>query len=79
MAEKMKFYYDKDNDILDISVGKPRKAISKELGNDILIRVLPKTNKIVGLTVINFEQRFSKSSHKQTLPISAEFMAVAAN
>ena len=79
MVEKMKFYYDKDNDILDISVGEPKKAVSKELGNDILIRVLPKTNKIVGLTVINFEQRFSKSSQKQTLPISAEFMAVAAN
>ncbi|MFA4889916.1 MAG: DUF2283 domain-containing protein [Candidatus Omnitrophota bacterium] len=76
MAEKMKFYYDKRNDILDISVGKPKKAVSKELGKDILIRVLPQTNKIVGLTVLNFEQRFSKTDQSQSLPIEAEFVAV---
>ena len=79
MAEKIKFYYDKNNDVLDISLGKPCKAISKELGNDVLIRVLPKTNKIVGLTVMNFEHRFSKSTHKQILPVTAEFMALASN
>lgn len=76
MAEKIKFYYDKRNDILDISVGRPKKAISKELGNDILIRVLPRTNKIVGLTVLNFEQRFSKTGQSQSLPIEAEFSSL---
>lgn len=76
MAEKIKFYYDKKNDILDISVGRPRRAISKELGNDILIRVLHRTNKIVGLTVLNFEQRFSKTDQSQSLPIEAEFLSL---
>jgi uncharacterized protein YuzE len=75
MAEKIKFYYDKKNDILDISVGRPKKAISKELGNDILVRVLPRTNKIVGLMVLNFERRFSKTEQSQNLPIEAEFIA----
>lgn len=76
MAEKIKFYYDKKNDILDISVGSPKKAISQELGNDILIRVLPRTNKIVGLTVLNFERRFSKTDQSQSLPIEAQFIPV---
>lgn len=75
MAEKIKFYYDKKNDVLDISVGRPKKAISKELGNDILVRVLPRTNKIVGLMVLNFERRFSKTEQSQSLPIEAEFIA----
>lgn len=73
MAERIKFYYDKKNDILDISVGRPRRAISHELGNDILVRFLPGTNKIVGLTVLNFEHRFSKTDQSQSLPIEAEF------
>lgn len=76
MAEKIKFYYDKKNDILDISVGSPKKAVSQELGNDILIRVLPRTNKIVGLTVLNFERRFSKTDQSQSLPIEAEFISI---
>ena len=77
MAEKINFYYDKKNDILDISIGRPRKSISKEVGNDILIRILPNSNKIVGLTVLNFERRFSKVEKSQSLPIEAEFLSVS--
>lgn len=75
MAEKLNFYYDKKNDILDISIGRPKKAVSQELGNDMLIRLLPHTAKIVGLTVLNFERRFSKTHHSQDVPIEAEFVA----
>ncbi len=60
MAEKINFYYDKANDILDISAGKSKKAISQESGNDVLVRVSPTTNKIIGFTVLNFERRFIK-------------------
>ena len=34
MAEKMSFSYDKEGDILDISVGLPQKALSKEISDD---------------------------------------------
>jgi uncharacterized protein YuzE len=76
MADKIKFYYDKKNDILDISVGKTKKAMSQELGNDILIRVLPRMSKIVGLKVLNFERRFAKTNQSQSLPIEAEFISI---
>lgn len=75
MADKIKIFYDKKNDILDISLGRPRRSLSKELGNDILVRVIPRTNKIVGLTVLNFEQRFSKTEQSQSLPVEAEFVS----
>jgi uncharacterized protein YuzE len=74
MEGRINFYYDKDGDILDISVGKPRKAISKEAGDDILIRVIPGTNKIIGLTILNFEKRFSKRDNVQTLPINGRLI-----
>lgn len=75
MAEKLRFFYDKDNDILDISVGKPKKAISQELGNDVLVRVSLKTNKIIGFTILNFEKRFKLKKESQSLPIEAEFIS----
>lgn len=76
MVGKINFYYDKKGDILDISIGRPRKAISREEGDDILVRVLPNTNEMVGLTILNFEKRFSKIKEKaEPLPIFAEFFA----
>lgn len=30
-------FFDKEGDVLDISIGDPREAISKEVGGDILI------------------------------------------
>jgi uncharacterized protein YuzE len=49
MEEKIIFWFDKKGDVLDISIGKPKKAISKELGEDIIVRVDPKKKSIVGL------------------------------
>ncbi|SNQ60879.1 hypothetical protein [Candidatus Methanoperedens nitratireducens] len=33
MEKKLKFFFDKKGDVLDIAIGKPRKDISKEIGN----------------------------------------------
>jgi len=41
--------FDKKGDVLDISIGRPKKTISKELGEDIIVRVDPKKKSIVGL------------------------------
>jgi uncharacterized protein YuzE len=61
MEEKIIFWFDKKGDVLDISIGKPKKAISKELGEDIIVRVDPKEKSIVGFTILNFTKRFEKS------------------
>ncbi len=69
--EKMMFWFDKEGDILDISIGKPKAAISKEIGGDVMLRVDPKTNEVVGFTILNFEKRFtgSKKPEEISLPI----------
>lgn len=71
MEKKMKFFFDKEGDILDISLGEPEEAISREIGDDIIVRINAK-DEIVGLTVLNFEKRFEKSD-KEDIPLSAKF------
>lgn len=56
MAEKMMFSYDKDGDVLDISIGKPQKAISREIEDDFFVRLDPDTKRIVGFSILNFEK-----------------------
>ena len=45
--------YDDEADVLYLSFGKPRAAITEEVGN-IGIRIDEKTKKIVGITVMQF-------------------------
>lgn len=55
MAEKlMNLFYDRKSDVLYISIGLPQEAISKELGDDILIRVKPDTGEGYRLYYIKF-------------------------
>lgn len=71
--EKMNFLYDKRGDVLYISIGSPQKAISREMENDILLRMNPETSEIVGLTILNFTERFSDIENQQSFPVSAKF------
>ena len=72
MAEKMSFSYDKEGDILDISVGLPQKALSKEISDDFFVRV-DEQGKIVGFMILNFEKRCGNKAAEK-IPIEAEFM-----
>lgn len=63
-SKKMSFSYDKKADVLYLSVGKPKKSISREIEDGILLRVDSKTKQITGLTIIDFESRFQKAKPK---------------
>ncbi|MBU4373749.1 MAG: DUF2283 domain-containing protein [Euryarchaeota archaeon] len=76
MEKKLKFFFDKEGDVLDIAIGEPKEAISKEIGNDIVMRIDPKTKKIVGFTILNFEKRFEHMAMAETIPITATFVQV---
>lgn len=77
MAE-MKFMYDKEGDVLDISIGDPKPAICQELGNDMVVRRDRKTRELVGFTILNFEKRFEKSRKPSELKIPVEIQLTAA-
>jgi uncharacterized protein YuzE len=76
MEGKIMFWFDKEGDVLDISIGKPRVAISKELGEDIIVRIDPKKKEVVGFTILNFTKRFEslKEYEKIDLPLKGKIV-----
>lgn len=74
MEKRLTFSFDKEGDILDISIGKPKKVISREVDDDFFVRVDPKTKKVVGFSIINFEKWFKDETDKKVVPIKAEFL-----
>lgn len=66
-------YYDRDADTLYLTVGEPRPAISREIGDDILLRIDPDTGSIVGMTVLNLSDRFGTLDEPGSLPVSLVF------
>ncbi len=69
MEKTIMFFYDKDNDIMDISFGKPKVAISEEADDDIVVRIDPKSREILGFTIINFANVFLKRFATKEKPI----------
>jgi len=55
---KIEYDYDKYSDVLYISFGKPKKAISKELESGVIVRFDPFTSKCLGVTVVDFRETF---------------------
>ena len=73
MDKKLIFSFDKEGDVLDISIGKPRKAISEEIKEDVFVRKNPKTKEIVGFMILNFQKRFKKLGNIEEIPLKAVF------
>lgn len=74
MEKKLRFAFDKEADVLDISIGAPKKAISREVDDDFFVRIDPKTKKVIGFSILNFEKWFKDESDKKIVPIKAEFL-----
>ena len=56
MTKTFNFKYDPETDILNVSFGKARKAISIEQEPEVYVRVDPKTRETVGFTVLGFKK-----------------------
>lgn len=76
MEEKLRFAYDKEGDVLDISIGEPRKAISSEIGDDLFVRKDIKTGEVVGFSILNFSKWFKSINDYRTIPMAAKFTVV---
>lgn len=76
MDKMMQLFYDKEGDVLYLSVGDPRPALSEEVGDDVLVRVDRETGEVVGLTVLNFSTRFSSLKSPHILPVEIALKAL---
>ena len=69
------FGYDKEVDVLYISLGTPRKGMQYlELNNNQILRVDPKTKEIVGITIMDFSKQFSGEHYLSKIPVMASFL-----
>jgi len=72
------YYYDTEADVLYFSKGEPTEdAISREVGDDVVARVNPKTGETVGFTVLNFMKRAKEKTKSVSLPFQLELTPVA--
>ncbi|MBI4153897.1 DUF2283 domain-containing protein [Candidatus Woesearchaeota archaeon] len=53
----MEFHYDPEGDILDVNIGKPKAAISREIDDDFFVRIDKNAKKVVGFMVMNFGKK----------------------
>lgn len=65
--------YDPHTDILHVSFGKAKKAISVEQEPEVYVRFDEKTHEILGLTVLGFKQNFLSRKHDLTIQPSIPF------
>jgi len=56
--ERIIMSYDREADTVYISFGKPKKAVSEEIDQYVVVRRDPKTKKTVGITITNFSKYF---------------------
>ena len=47
--------YDQESDILDLTIGQPREALTESLDNTTFLRVIPSTLEIVGWGVLGYQ------------------------
>lgn len=73
MEKELKFFYDNEGDVLDISVGEPTNAVSEEIDDDVFIRVDNTTKEIVGFSILNFTSWFKDLRSEKKIPITARF------
>ncbi len=71
MAKVLTYTYDKKRDVPYVSVGQPQEAISREVQPGIFVHLHPRTRKVVGYTLLDFQRRASRSGKKPKAPAFA--------
>ena len=57
--ECLTLQYDAESDVLYASLGAPQAALSYEVAEDVLLRYVPPSRRVVGVTVIDFTRHYS--------------------
>ena len=72
MGKEIRMVYDEEGDILDVSIGAPEDAISKEVEDDFFLRVEPDSGEVVGFSILNFRKWFKDAKDTKILPVKAD-------
>lgn len=69
MDESVNFAYDPKADVLYVSQGDPRPAISEEIEPGVLLRKDPDSGEVIGMTVIDFTKHWPRSPSSMSMPV----------
>jgi uncharacterized protein YuzE len=76
MRKEVRFHYDREADAPYLSLGKPQKARTVEIGEDFVLGLHPKRRQVVGTAIINFSRHFPQlPPGRPDLPTSGSFNA----
>ncbi len=73
MKSKLNFLYDQGADVLYVSKGHPVYSDYVELNDDIILRLDPATQEVVGFTIVDFVGRFTKQGLPLSVPLNVTF------
>ena len=77
MKKQLYYHYDSEADVLYFSQGKPSaKSLTQETGDDIILRLDPKTREATGFTILNFTKRARGKTSALSLPLSIQLSPV---
>lgn len=68
------YFYDREADVFYLSQEKPKtKVKTVETADDVVLRLDPRSGRIIGFTILNFANRLKKKKFPYVpLPIQAE-------
>lgn len=69
--ETLRVWFDPEGDLLEVTLGEPRKGFFRDVGDDIFLRLDEKGN-ILGFAILNATKRMKKV-REVSLPIKASF------
>ncbi len=69
-AKALSYHYDRDEDILYVTLGDSDSAVCVEQGDGLLVRIDPNSGEVVGFTVIDFSLR---AAERVSIPLRARF------
>ena len=75
MKNKLRLYYDKEGDFLEIFVGKPTKCYASELGNGVFIRIDEKSKEVKSIGILNFTKQTKETG--LDIPVDVNFSPVS--
>ena len=68
----MKICYDQEADVLYVTCGKPEYTDYVEHSDSVILRLDPETERVVGFTIIDCSQHFTKQELDITLPFGVD-------
>jgi uncharacterized protein YuzE len=75
--QRLTFAYDKEADVLYVSVGHTKHAVGELLDNGVILRRHPQTHRVVGFTIVDFVRHFgARNAQPITTPITVQLQPV---